>query len=142
METFTGFEDVADELDIAPSDAETRDDATGLSEGGSTELEDVDGVDGSAEDGLDQVEASPGANATPNMVEGVAGRHDETTAVHEIPSEDHDAASGNQRRSKRESHQPERYQYFKLGGDPMVTNDPVGNIEIADVLTTNTISTS
>ena len=39
-----------------------------------------------------------------------------------------------ERRSTRESRPPEKYQYFKLGGDPMVTDDPVGEIE-ADVLT-------
>ena len=50
-------------------------------------------------------------------------------------TEEASTACGDSRRSRRKSRPPERYNYFKMEGEPMVTNEPVRQIETGDVLT-------
>jgi transposase InsO family protein len=134
-QTFTGFDDEADnDLEAAEEDQSVNDGVA----------EDVEMRSSS------HVEASAGSNAedgnrvpTPSVLDHIdtsdAFGEDMAADVDAVP-EEADAACGDSRRSTRESRPPQRYQYFKMGGDPMVTDDPVGVAESPNVPTTNASS--
>jgi len=99
----------------------------------------------------DRVQTSAGFDADFRdevLIPDIQDRQDASDAFGDDVAADAEAAAteeasitnGVSRRSTRESHPPERYQYFKMGGDPIVTKDAVEDINTADVLTMNASS--